>query len=162
MCQITRAYLTRPALDAEPRSEPNHRANCGGVLGQVDRIALEQPRVHIRSVYGHACERLNQCGAIQGPFDSFLALRGVKTLALRMERQSDSALQIAQWLAQHSKIRRVHYPGLTTHPQHELARRQMRAFGAMIAVEIDGTSDDARRFLERCRPFTLVSAASKV
>jgi cystathionine beta-lyase/cystathionine gamma-synthase len=112
------------------------------------------------------CDRLaflqNAVGAIQGPFDSFLALRGVKTLALRMERQSASALQIAQWLAQHPRIRRVHYPGLTTHPQHELACRQMRAFGAMIAVEIDGTSDDARRFLERCRLFTLAESLGGV
>ena len=86
----------------------------------------------------------NAAGAIQGPFDSFLALRGVKTLALRMERQSASALQIAQWLAQHPGVRRVHYPGLAAHPQHELARRQMRAFGARrcknITVEIQWRS----------------------
>jgi cystathionine gamma-lyase len=104
----------------------------------------------------------NAAGAIQGPFDSFLALRGVKTLALRMERQSASALQIAHWLAQHPRIRRVRYPGLASHPQHQLARRQMRAFGAMIAVELDGTSDDARRFLERCRLFTLAESLGGV
>ena len=104
----------------------------------------------------------NAAGAIQGPFDSFLALRGVKTLALRMERQSASALQIAQWLAQHPGVRRVHYPGLAAHPQHELARRQMRAFGAMIAVELDGSADDARRFLERCRLFTLAESLGGV
>jgi cystathionine gamma-lyase len=69
----------------------------------------------------------NAVGAIQGPFDSFLALRGVKTLALRMERQSASALRIAHWLTEHSRIARVHYPGLESHPQHALARRQMRA-----------------------------------
>jgi cystathionine gamma-lyase len=108
------------------------------------------------------CDRLtflqNAAGAIQGPFDSFLALRGVKTLALRMERQSTSALQLAHWLAQHPRIRRVRYPGLPSHPQHELARRQMRTFGAMIAVELDGSANDARRFLERCRLFTLAEA----
>lgn len=104
----------------------------------------------------------NAAGAIQGPFDSFLALRGVKTLALRMERQSASALQIADWLAQHPRIRRVRYPGLASHPQHELARRQMRAFGAMIAVELDGTANDARRFLERCRLFTLAESLGGV
>ncbi len=112
------------------------------------------------------CDRLtflqNAAGAIQGPFDSFLALRGVKTLALRMERQSASALQIAHWLAQHPRIRRVRYPGLASHPQHELARRQMRAFGAMIAVELDGSADDARRFLERCRLFTLAESLGGV
>jgi cystathionine beta-lyase/cystathionine gamma-synthase len=104
----------------------------------------------------------NAAGAIQGPFDSFLALRGVKTLALRMERQSASALQIAKWLAEHPRIRRVLYPGLASHPQHELARRQMRAFGAMIAVELDGSADDARRFLERCKLFTLAESLGGV
>ena len=104
----------------------------------------------------------NAAGAIQGPFDSFLALRGVKTLALRMERQSASALQIAHWLAQHPRIRSVRYPGLASHPQHELARRQMRAFGAMIAIELDGSPDDARRFLERCRLFTLAESLGGV
>ena len=104
----------------------------------------------------------NAAGAIQGPFDSFLALRGVKTLALRMERQSASAFQIAHWLAQHPRIRRVRYPGLASHPQHELARRQMRAFGAMIAVELDGSASDARRFLERCSLFTLAESLGGV
>jgi cystathionine gamma-lyase len=112
------------------------------------------------------CDRLtflqNAAGAIQGPFDSFLALRGVKTLALRMERQSASALQLAHWLAQHPRIRRVRYPGLASHPQHELARRQMRTFGAMIAVELDGSANDARRFLERCRLFTLAESLGGV
>jgi cystathionine beta-lyase/cystathionine gamma-synthase len=104
----------------------------------------------------------NAVGAIQGPFDSFLALRGVKTLALRMERQSASALRIAHWLAEHPRIRRVHYPGLGSHPQHELARRQMRTFGAMISVEVAGSPDDARRFLECCRLFTLAESLGGV
>src|SRR5262245_19605522 len=81
----------------------------------------------------------NAVGAIQGPFDSFLALRGLKTLALRMERHCGSALKIAERLAAHPKVRRVFYPGLPSHPQHELARRQMRAFGGMISVELAGS-----------------------
>jgi cystathionine gamma-lyase len=104
----------------------------------------------------------NAVGGIQGPFDSFLALRGVKTLALRMERQCTSALRIAHWLAAHPRIERVYYPGLESHPQHKLARTQMRAFGAMIAVEIAGSADDARRFLERCRLFTLAESLGGV
>ena len=104
----------------------------------------------------------NAVGAIQGPFNSFLALRGIKTLDLRMERQSASALRIARWLAQHPRIERVFYPGLASHPQHELARRQMRAFGAMIAVEVAGSLDDARGFLERCRLFTLAESLGGV
>jgi cystathionine gamma-lyase len=104
----------------------------------------------------------NAVGGIQGPFDSFLALRGVKTLALRMERQCASALRIAHWLAAHPRIERVHYPGLESHPQHKLARTQMRAFGAMIAVEVAGSADDARRFLERCRLFALAESLGGV
>jgi cystathionine gamma-lyase len=104
----------------------------------------------------------NAVGGIQGPFDSFLALRGLKTLALRMERHCASALRIAAWLERHPKIRRVFYPGLTSHPQHPLAQRQMRAFGGMISAEVAGTLDDTRRFLERCRLFTLAESLGGV
>ena len=104
----------------------------------------------------------NAVGAVQGPFNSFLALRGVKTLALRMERQSASARHIAERLAAHPRIARVYYPGLASHPHHDLARRQMRAFGAMIAVEVKGSGDDTRRFLERCRLFTLAESLGGV
>jgi cystathionine gamma-lyase len=104
----------------------------------------------------------NAVGGIQGPFDSFLALRGVKTLALRLERQCASALQIAQWLERHPKIARVHYPGLPSHPQHALAKRQMRAFGAMISADVKGGGDEARLWLERCRLFTLAESLGGV
>jgi len=104
----------------------------------------------------------NAVGAIQGPFDSFLALRGLKTLALRMERHSASALKIARRLEAHPKARRVFYPGLESHPQHALARAQMRAFGGMISVELAGTLDGARRFLERCRLFALAESLGGV
>jgi cystathionine beta-lyase/cystathionine gamma-synthase len=104
----------------------------------------------------------NAVGAIQGPFDAFLALRGLKTLALRMQRHCASALQIAAWLERHPKVRRVFYPGLASHPQHALAKRQMRGFGGMIAAELAGTLDDTRRFLERCRLFTLAESLGGV
>src|SRR5215468_6562878 len=104
----------------------------------------------------------NAVGAIQGPFDSFLALRGLKTLALRMERHCASALKIATWLEAHPKVRRVIYPGLASHPQHALAKRQMRAFGGMISAELKGTLADARRFLERCRLFALAESLGGV
>jgi cystathionine gamma-lyase len=104
----------------------------------------------------------NAVGAIQGPFDSFLALRGLKTLALRMERHCASALKIAQWLERHPKVKRVFYPGLESHPQHALARKQMRAFGGMISAELKGTLDDVRRFLERCRLFALAESLGGV
>jgi len=104
----------------------------------------------------------NAVGAIQGPFDSFLALRGLKTLALRMERHCSSALKIAEWLERHAKVKRVFYPGLASHPQHALAKKQMRAFGGMITAELTGTLDDARRFLERCRLFALAESLGGV
>jgi cystathionine gamma-lyase len=104
----------------------------------------------------------NAIGAIQGPFDSFLALRGLKTLALRMERHCASAHKIAEWLERHPKVRRVFYPGLASHPQHALARKQMRAYGGMISAELDGTLDDARRFLERCQLFALAESLGGV
>jgi cystathionine gamma-lyase len=104
----------------------------------------------------------NAVGAIQGPFDSFLALRGLKTLSLRMERHCTSGLRIAQWLERHPKVRRVIYPGLPSHPQHALAARQMRAFGGMISAELHGTLDDAKRFLERCRLFALAESLGGV
>jgi cystathionine beta-lyase/cystathionine gamma-synthase len=115
---------------------------------------------------GELRERLaflqNAVGAIQGPFDSFLALRGLKTLALRMERHCASALKIAQWLEQHPKVRRVYYPGLASHPQHALAKRQMHAFGGMIAVELAGGLAEAKKFLERCRLFALAESLGGV
>jgi cystathionine gamma-lyase len=112
------------------------------------------------------CDRMaflqNAVGAIQGPFDSFLALRGLKTLALRVERHCASALKIAQWLERHRKVRRVHYPGLPSHPQYALAERQMAAFGGIISAELDGSIDDAKRFLERCRLFALAESLGGV
>jgi len=104
----------------------------------------------------------NAVGAIQGPFDSFLALRGLKTLALRMQRHCTSALKIAQWLERHAKVRRVYYPGLPSHPQHALAKKQMRAFGGMISADLVGTLDDAKLFLERCRLFALAESLGGV
>ncbi|HEY1392901.1 MAG TPA: PLP-dependent aspartate aminotransferase family protein [Methylibium sp.] len=105
----------------------------------------------------------NSVGAIAGPFDSFLTLRGVKTLALRMERHCSSALALAQWLEQQPKVRRVRYPGLASHPQHELARRQMRnGYGGMISLELDTDLAGARRFLERCELFALAESLGGV
>jgi cystathionine gamma-lyase len=104
----------------------------------------------------------NAVGAIQGPFDSFLALRGLKTLALRMERHCASALAIAQWLEQQPKVRRVFYPGLASHPQHALAKRQMRGFGGMISAELDLDLAATKRFLERCRLFALAESLGGV
>lgn len=104
----------------------------------------------------------NAVGAIQGPFDSFLALRGVKTLALRMERQSSSALAVARWLEAHPDVGRVIYPGLESHPQHALAKAQMRAFGGMISAELKADLAGVRAFLERCEIFALAESLGAV
>jgi cystathionine beta-lyase/cystathionine gamma-synthase len=105
----------------------------------------------------------NAVGAVAGPFDAFLALRGLKTLALRMQRHCENALALAAWLERHPKIARVHYPGLPSHPQHALARKQMpRGFGGMISIELKGSLDDSRRFLERCQVFALAESLGGV
>jgi cystathionine gamma-lyase len=104
----------------------------------------------------------NAVGAVAGPFDSFLALRGLKTLALRMERHCENALAVARWLEQHPKVARVHYPGLASHPQHDLAKRQMQGFGGMVTAILKGNLADAKRFLERCRIFALAESLGGV
>ena len=97
----------------------------------------------------------NSVGAIAGPFDAFLTLRGVKTLALRMERHCSNALELAQWLELQPQVSRVYYPGLSSHPQHELARRQMRGFGGIISIDLNSDLAGARRFLEAVEIFAL-------
>ena len=104
----------------------------------------------------------NAVGAVAGPFDSFLALRGLKTLPLRMRQHCAGALTIAQWLEQHPKVGRVIYPGLESHPQHALARRQMDGFGGMVTIVLKGGIDEARRFLERCHLFALAESLGGV
>lgn len=104
----------------------------------------------------------NAVGAIQGPFDSFLVMRSLKTLSLRMERHSQNALAVAQWLEQHPAVARVRYPYLPSHPQYELARRQMRAGGGMVTIHLKGGLDAARQMLERTRLFSLAESLGGV
>ena len=99
----------------------------------------------------------NSIGSVAGPFDSFLALRGVKTLDIRMQRHCDNARQIAEWLEQDNRVDSVLYPGLQSHPQHELAAAQMDAFGGIVTFFIKGDIDNARRFLERCEVFACLT-----
>ena len=103
----------------------------------------------------------NAVGAIASPFDSFLALRGVKTLAIRMQRHCQSALRIATWLEE-KRVGRVIYPGLASHPQHELAARQMHGFGGMITVVLDRDLEATKRVLERTELFTLAESLGGV
>ena len=103
----------------------------------------------------------NSVGAIQGPFDSFLAMRGLKTLVVAMERHCESALELAQWLSSHPKIEKVIYP-LPNHPQHALAKAQMKYFGGMISAEIKGDLHDTVRMLEHCHIFSLAESLGGV
>lgn len=104
----------------------------------------------------------NAVGAIQGPFDSFLVLRGIKTLALRVERSNANALLLASWLEQQPQVRKVYYPGLESHPQHALARHQMHGYGGIVSIDLDTDIAGARRFLEACDVFTLAESLGGV
>jgi cystathionine gamma-lyase len=105
----------------------------------------------------------NSVGAIAGPFDSFLAMRGLKTLALRMERHCENAQELAGWLEKEPKVRKVSYPGLASHPQYELAKRQMGArFGGMVTVILDTDLAGTRRFLENTHLFSLAESLGGV
>lgn len=104
----------------------------------------------------------NSIGAIAGPFDSFLALRGLKTLALRMERHCENAQALASWLEKHPKVAHVIYPGLENHPHHFLAKSQMAHFGGMISLELKGDLNTSTKFLERCGLFSLAESLGGV
>jgi cystathionine gamma-lyase len=116
---------------------------------------------------GELADRLsflqNAVGGVPSPFDAFLTLRGIKTLAVRMERHCGNAMHIAAWLEKQPKVARVIYPGLATHPQHKLAARQMNArYGGMVTAVLKGGLPTSKRFLERCRLFTLAESLGGV
>jgi cystathionine gamma-lyase len=104
----------------------------------------------------------NAAGAVPSPMDSFLVLRGIKTLHVRMERHDSNARALASWLEHHPQVEKVIYPGLPSHPQHELARRQARGFGGMISFVLAGGLDASRRFLSSCQIFTLAESLGGV
>jgi cystathionine beta-lyase len=104
----------------------------------------------------------NAVGAIAGPFDSFLVLRGIKTLAVRMDRHCESALELAGWLEKHPKVSRVYYPGLKSHVQHALAAQQMQKFGGMISIELKSDKAGTVKMLEGCQIFALAESLGGV
>ena len=114
----------------------------------------------------HLAEKLHfiqkSVGAVPGPLDCFLVMRGTKTLGIRMREHATNAMKIAEMLETHPKVERVYYPGLPSHPQYELAQRQMRGFGGMISFVIKGGLDAATSFLERCKVFTLAESLGGV
>ncbi len=129
-----------------------HSDMVGGLVVACDDSSLVDRLAYLQ----------NAVGGIQGPFDAFLALRGLKTLHLRMERHSANALAVARHLEGHPRVMRVHYPGLTTHPQHHLAATQMNAFGGMVSAVLDADLAGTRRFLEACRLFALAESLGGV
>ena len=148
-------WIQRPlelGFDVVVHSATKYLNGHSDVIGGVAVVGGEARHAELREQLGFL---QNAVGAIAGPFDSFLALRGVKTLDLRMRRHCESALELAQWLEAHPRVRRVLYPGLASHPQHELARRQMRAFGGIISFELESDLAGAVRFLEACALITL-------
>ncbi len=104
----------------------------------------------------------NANGGTPGPFDSWLTLRGIKTLGVRMERHCLNATTLAEWLSKHPRVKTVIYPGLPSHPQHDLARKQMRGGGGMITAVLDGTVENAKKFLSATRVFTLAESLGGV
>jgi cystathionine gamma-lyase len=155
-------YVQRPielGFDIAVHSTTKYLNGHSDVIGGVAVIGGESRQSEWRERLGFL---QNAVGAIAGPFDSFLALRGVKTLALRMERHCASALALAQWLQAQPGVARVRYPGLESHPQHALARRQMNGFGGMIAMDLKTDLSGAKRFLETVRIFALAESLGGV
>jgi cystathionine gamma-lyase len=155
-------WIQRPlelGFDIVVHSTTKYLNGHSDVIGGIAIVGKEPRHDAIRERLGFL---QNAVGAIAGPFDSFMALRGVKTLALRMERHCSNGLTLAQWLSQQPKVERVHYPGLESHPQHALARKQMRGFGGMISVDLKTDLAGARRFLETVKIFSLAESLGGV
>jgi len=151
-------YLQRPlefgadiVMHSATKFINGHSDMVGGIVVTADTVLAEQ--------LGYL---QNSIGSVAGPFDSFLALRGVKTLDVRMQRHCKSAMRIAAWLEEHPRVDSVLYPGLPSHPEYELACQQMAEFGGIVTFFIKGDLDDARRFLERCEVFALAESLGGV
>ncbi|HWQ67527.1 MAG TPA: cystathionine gamma-synthase [Methanospirillum sp.] len=128
-----------------------HSDSIGGALITSDEELYQRLRFH-----------QNAAGAILSPFDSFLVSRGIKTLALRMERHEKNALAIAQYLEGSNKIEAVYYPGLSSHPQHDLAKKQMTGFSGMLSFELKGGEKEAKKFLSNLHLFSLAESLGGV
>jgi cystathionine gamma-lyase len=156
-------YLQRPlefGFDIVVHSVTKYLNGHSDMIGGIAVVGREARLAALRERLGFL---QNSVGAIAGPFDSFLALRGVKTLALRMQRHCANALELASWLEAQPQVARVHYPGLQSHPQHALAQRQMSGgFGGMISATLRTDLAGTRRFLEAVRIFALAESLGGV
>lgn len=151
-------YLQRPfefgadiVVHSTTKYLGGHSDVVGGALCIRDRAVYEQLKFYQNAV-----------GAVPGPLSCFLVLRGIKTLALRMRQHCENAQRIAEYLANHPQVKMVRYPGLPTHPGHELARRQMHGFGAIVTMELHGGVERAMQFLSSTRLFTLAESLGGV
>lgn len=152
-------YLQRPldlGADIVVHSATKYIGGHSDVIGGVAVVKSEELAQKLAFIQ-------NAAGAIAGPFDSFLMQRGLKTLGLRMERHCESALALAAWLEKQKGVTKVYYPGLASHPQHDLAKRQMGGkFGGMITFVLEGGVERATRFLKTCKIFTLAESLGGV
>jgi cystathionine beta-lyase/cystathionine gamma-synthase len=151
-------YLQRPlelGADLVVHSTTKYLGGHSDVVGGF--VALQDPEVAERLAFLQ-----NALGAVPGPFDSWLVLRGLKTLALRMSRHCANAERVADWLPDHPRVERVRYPGLPSHPQHDLACRQMSGFGGMVSFELAGTEDEARAVVRSTRLWRLAESLGGV
>ncbi|MBS0583237.1 MAG: PLP-dependent transferase [Proteobacteria bacterium] len=152
MLQRPLEYGAHLVLHSATKYLNGHSDMVGGVVVAGDDAALAEQMAFLH----------NSVGAIAGPFDAFLAMRGLKTLHLRMRAHCASALELAGWLEKHAAVERVIYPGLKSHPQQALAKKQMDGFGGIISVEVKGGLRKARRMLERCELFALAESLGGV
>ncbi|HFL1971918.1 MULTISPECIES: cystathionine gamma-synthase [Stenotrophomonas] len=129
-----------------------HSDMVGGMVVVGDNAELAEQMAFLQ----------NSVGGVQGPFDSFLALRGLKTLPLRMKAHCANALALAQWLEKHPAVEKVIYPGLPSHPQHELAGKQMAGYGGIVSIVLKGGFEAAKRFCEKTELFTLAESLGGV
>jgi cystathionine gamma-lyase len=151
-------YLQRPldlgadiTLHSTTKYLGGHSDVVGGFVGTSDEQLYQSIKFNQNSI-----------GAIPGPMDCFLTLRGTKTLAVRMQRHSENARGLSEWLEKHSQVEKVIYPGLKAHPQHELAKKQMKDFGGMLTFIVKGGLEKSRQVLERTRIFACAESLGGV
>jgi cystathionine gamma-lyase len=153
-------YIQRPlehGFDAVMHSATKYLNGHSDVIGGVVVTGHENKELTDRMTFLQ-----NATGAVASPFDSFLVLRGLKTLHLRMRTHCENAQAVAEMLSSHPAVEKVIYPGLSSHSQHELAKRQMNGFGGMVTILVKGGLEESRRFLERCRVFALAESLGGV
>lgn len=151
-------YLQNPialGADVAMHSSTKYIGGHSDVVGGVLVTSNEELAARLKFLQ-------NAVGAVPGPMDCFMLLRSTKTMHIRVERHCENAMHVAQWLEKHPKVEMIRYPGLASHPQHAIAKKQMRGFGGMITATLKGGIDQSRRFLERVQIFSLAESLGGV